>query len=74
MQKADGLSDYERREWLADLATRLTALITHLRVTGIAGPAVSELQDLVDAIEAGGDVDLIWEKAVAVLKAFAEGT
>ena len=64
---------YERREWLADLATRLSALIRHLTESGAAPSTFAPLQRLVDAIEAGGDVDPIWDQAVAVLEAFTKG-
>lgn len=43
MKKAGSLKDYERREWLADLATRLTALIGHLTGRGVERPRISAL-------------------------------
>lgn len=72
MHKAGSLTDYERREWLADLATRLTALIQHLSGTGAPKQAYAGLQTVVDAIEAGGAVDAIWDQAVTELEAFTE--
>ena len=74
MRKATALDDYERREWLADLSTRLTALIRHLIACGVAASEFSSLQTVVDAVEAGGSVDQIWDRAVTVLEAFAKGT
>ena len=74
MKKAGSLDDYERREWLADLATRLTALIGHLAGCGVQPPQIAALQKVVDAIDAGGDVDRIWDEAVRVLEEFAAGT
>ncbi len=74
MRKAPSLDDYERREWLADLSTRLTALIRHLIRCGTEASQLSALQTLVDAIEAGGPVDQIWDRAVAVLEAFVTGS
>ena len=73
MKKAGSLDDYERREWLADLATRLTALIGHLAGCGVERPRISALQQVVDAIDAGGDVDRIWDEALRVLEEFAAG-
>ena len=72
MRKAGPLGDVERREWLADLATRLKALVRHLR-NQVPASALALLNELVDAIEAGGAVDGIWDEAVTVLDAFAAG-
>ena len=74
MRKVRALDAYERREWFDDLATRLTALIRHLTARGVAPSEFAALQTLVDAFEAGGDVDAIWEQAVTVLEAFATET
>ena len=73
MRKADPLTDYERREWLADLATRLAAVIRHLAASRVPRPEFSALQTVVDAIEAGGAVDTIWDRALTVLDDFVEG-
>jgi Ca-activated chloride channel family protein len=71
MKKARSLQEYERREWLADLATRLTALIR--RLEQYLRPSDFEaLQDVVDAVNAGGDVDRTWDKAFKLLEAFAK--
>lgn len=70
MHKAGPLGEVERREWLADLATRLKALVRHLR-NQVPASALAPLNELVDAIEAGGAVDGIWDEAVTVLDAFA---
>ena len=72
MHKAGPLGDVERREWLADLATRLKALVRHLR-NQVPASALAPLNELLDAIEAGGAVDGIWDEAVTVLDAFAAG-
>ena len=74
MRKVRALDDYERREWFDDLATRLNALIRHLTACGVAPSEFAALQTLVDAFEAGGDVDAIWDRAVTVLEAFATET
>lgn len=73
MRDAGPLADYERRDWLEDLATRLTALLRSLTRTGVPEAEFAELQTLVDAIEAGGPLDAVWAEAVRVLEAFAEG-
>ncbi len=73
MRDAGPLADYERRDWLDDLATRLAALLRSLTHSGVPGSEFAELQTLVDAIEAGGPLDPLWAEAVRVLEAFAEG-
>jgi Ca-activated chloride channel family protein len=73
MHDAGPLTDYERRDWLDDLATRLTALLRALTHSGVPGSEFAELQTLVDAIEAGGPLDPVWAEALRVLEAFAEG-
>lgn len=73
MEKAPALNDFELREWLADLATRLTALVRYLTDSGVSTSDFAALKELVDVIEAGGPVNPIWDKAVRVLKAFGEG-
>ena len=72
MRKAGPLGDVERREWLADLATRLKALVRHLR-NHVPASALALLNELLEAIEAGGVVDRLWDEAVTVLDAFAAG-
>ena len=73
MRKAGALSDYEKREWLADLATRLSALVCHLKDLDVASSAFAALKKLVKAIRAGGSVDQLWDRAVKVLDEFAAG-
>jgi Ca-activated chloride channel family protein len=68
-----GLPGYQRMELLADLASRLRAMLAHLRARGIAEDAAAPVRELVAAIEAGGDVDALWERAVRVLDAFLGG-
>jgi Ca-activated chloride channel family protein len=66
-----GLPGYERRELLADLASRLRAMVAHLRSRGVAEELTAPVRELVDAIEAGGDVDVLWDRALRVLAAFS---
>jgi len=68
-----GLPGYQRKELLADLASRLRAMLAHLRSRGVAEEATAPVRELVDAIEAGGDVDALWQRAVRVLDAFLGG-
>ena len=73
MRKTGPLGEVERREWLADLATRLTALVGHLRDHAVPSSALTALNGLVKAIQGGGAVDQMWDEAVTVLEAFAAG-
>jgi Ca-activated chloride channel family protein len=59
---------YQRREMLADLASRLGVLLR-----GLTDPAYAPLRDLVAALEkdgAAGDLEARWAEAIAVLTAF----
>jgi Ca-activated chloride channel family protein len=63
---------YQRREMLADLASRLGVLLR-----GLTDPAYAPLRDLVSALEKSGgpaddngDLDVRWAEAIAVLAAF----
>jgi Ca-activated chloride channel family protein len=68
-----GLPGYQRREMLADLASRLRAMLAHLRSRGVAEETTAPVRRLVEAIEAGGDADALWREAVRVLEAFLGG-
>ncbi len=68
-----GLPGYERRELLADLATRLRALLAFLRGRGVDDALTRPVRELVEAIEAGGDVDALWDRAVSALEDFLTG-
>jgi Ca-activated chloride channel homolog len=71
LRGAGRLTDDERREWLAELAHRLTLLIGELIAKNVPSSAVSELTALVAAIEAGGDVVPMWDAALHALEDFA---
>jgi hypothetical protein len=70
LREAAGRPDYERRELLADLASRLRALVRHLGERGVDESAYTPLRDLVDALDAGGDLDALWARAIGVLERF----
>ncbi|GII24315.1 VIT domain-containing protein [Planosporangium mesophilum] len=61
--------EYERRELLADLASRLTVL-----VGGRTEAEYEPLRRLAEALDGGGDLAAMWAEALRVLDAFAAGT
>jgi Ca-activated chloride channel homolog len=71
MRNAGRLTDGERRDWLADLAHRLTTLIGELIAKNVPTEALSELTGLVDAIKAGGAVMPRWDATLHALDDFA---
>jgi Ca-activated chloride channel family protein len=73
LRESRGLADHERRELLADLASRLVALADHLLSLGVPGSAITPLRDLAAAINAGGDLNAVWARAERDLAAFATG-
>lgn len=58
---------WERRELLADLASRLGILVATRQ-----GPVYEPLRRLVAELTAGGDVDQLWARARQVLREFAQ--
>jgi Ca-activated chloride channel family protein len=60
--------EYERRELLADLGSRLTAL-----VGGRTEPEYEPLRRLAATLDAGGDLAARWAEALRVLEEFARG-
>ncbi|MET9629719.1 VIT domain-containing protein [Lentzea sp. NPDC006480] len=62
------LPAWERRDLLADLASRLGTLLA-----GKQGSAYEPLRQLVAELKAGGDVDKLWARAREVLQEFAGG-
>jgi hypothetical protein len=73
LRESRGLADHERRELLADLASRLAALADHLLSLGVPGSAITPLRDLAAVINAGGDLNAMWARAERDLGAFAAG-
>ncbi|MCS7478556.1 VIT domain-containing protein [Umezawaea endophytica] len=67
LRDAEGLPAYERRDLLADLASRLDTLLARL-----TGPVYEPLRRLVAGLLAGGDVNALWTKARQVLDEFAQ--
>jgi Ca-activated chloride channel family protein len=64
----------ERREMLADLVSRLDALLAHLASLGVPDSALAPVRTLVERLRAGGDLDRLWDEAVRVLELFAATT
>jgi Ca-activated chloride channel family protein len=69
--------EYERRELLADLGTRLAALIADLG----GGPAAQAVRSVVDELAedhlaalSGTDLVALWDRALALLEGLAAGT
>jgi hypothetical protein len=73
LRDASALSDPERLELLADLATRLTALLHSLDTGDVQASETGRMRDLVADIEAGGPVDTLWDSALGALDDFAAG-
>jgi Ca-activated chloride channel family protein len=73
LRQAGRLADYERRDLLADLASRLAALVRHLTAAGAPSSEFSSLTELIAAVEAGDAIETVWERAVQALDAFAAG-
>jgi len=67
LRDADGRPDAERRDLLADLASRLDALLR-----GTTHPAYEPLRLLVAELRSGGDLDAGWAEARRVLDGFDE--
>jgi Ca-activated chloride channel family protein len=66
LRDAEGLPAADRRDMLADLASRLRVLLV-----GLTGPEHAELHALVALLTADGDVDTQWREARRVLDAYA---
>ncbi len=67
LRSATAMPAYERREMLADLASRLAALISHLASLGVPAPAYAPLRTLVERLNAGGDLETLWIETLRVL-------
>jgi hypothetical protein len=67
LHEAAGRPAHERWELLADLASRLHALVRHLSQRGIAPAAYAPLGDLAARLDAGGELESLWTRAVEVL-------
>lgn len=71
LRAASTLPDYEKRELLADLASRLNALLADLDSRGVTSPQLTPLRELVGDINSGKPVSILWERAIHVLDEFA---
>ncbi|HEV7899857.1 MAG TPA: VIT domain-containing protein [Planosporangium sp.] len=72
LRESAGRPGYERRELLADLASRLTALVGQPVSPGVPDEYLS-LRRLAASLDAGGDLEALWAEALRVLEAFAGG-
>jgi Ca-activated chloride channel homolog len=68
--EAAGRAPHERWELLADLASRLRALVRHLSQRGVPESRYAPLRDLAELLDAGGELDPLWNRAVQVLQDF----
>ncbi|GAA1818549.1 VWA domain-containing protein [Planosporangium flavigriseum] len=68
LREAAGLPEYERRELLADLVSRLQAL---LGGSCEGEDAYASLRRLLAQLSAGGELEPLWAEAVRVLEEFA---
>jgi Ca-activated chloride channel family protein len=66
LERDAGLPEWERRDLLVDLASRLGTI-----VAARSGPAYEPLRRLVAELTAGGDVAQLWARAQQVLREFA---
>jgi Ca-activated chloride channel family protein len=74
LRQAGPLTEHERRDLLADLASRLAALLRHLAAAGVSPSALSSLAALVAEVEIDCSDATLWDKALRVLDDFARGT
>jgi len=87
LRAAQGAPEAERARLLADLATRIEALLTWLAadLAGGARPGPARLTELTalarklracdgPAAPNGGELDALWQEAIRVLTGFADGT
>jgi Ca-activated chloride channel family protein len=80
LQAVHAAPDTERARLLADLATRIDALLAWLAGDGVAGQ-LTGLAELARKLRAcdqpgsprGGELDALWREAIQVLTAFAGG-
>jgi Ca-activated chloride channel family protein len=69
LREASDRAAYDRRDMLADLASRLGVLLD-----GLTDPVYASLQALVAYLNAGnGDLDTRWAEATSTLEAFGRG-
>ena len=66
-----GRPDHERRELLADLASRLEALVRHLREHGLSANVLVPLRDLLAALTQPGALDALWTRTLRALDEFS---
>ncbi|HEX6870802.1 MAG TPA: VWA domain-containing protein, partial [Micromonosporaceae bacterium] len=79
LRAAGSLTVTERRETLADLGSRLRAMLRHLTDLGVAPAELVALRELVDQLDADRPLLVpqdaftqLWDRTLRVLEAFAE--
>ncbi|NJC72705.1 VWA domain-containing protein [Planosporangium thailandense] len=73
LRESAGLPAYERSDLLADLASRLAALIGHLASLSVAEAEYASLRRLAATLETDGDLEARWAEALRLLDEFAAG-
>ena len=73
LRAAGSLTDRERRELLADLASRLSALVVRLTTAGVPLSAFLPLWQLAAALREADAEGTMWDEALRVLDDFAAG-
>jgi hypothetical protein len=56
---------------LVDLASRLRALVVHLSQRGVAEAEYAPLRELADLLDSGGELDVLWTRAIEILDGFS---
>jgi hypothetical protein len=77
LRDSAGRPDHERRELLADLGSRLSAMVRHLSGRGVADDQLTRLRELAAALAQPGPLaqlgplDELWARALRVLDEFS---
>jgi Ca-activated chloride channel family protein len=79
LRAAQDAPEADRRDLLADLGSRLTALLRHLESAGVEATALAPVRELATALAGeaaaratGADLAALWDRALRVLEALAD--